>query len=600
MPAKRVGIGCVRVSSDRQERSIDEQKDSIRAEAGRDGVHMLEGEAWCEDDGVSGSILDRPGLQKLLALCATRDDITDVYFWKRNRLARSTDPLDGLNIERQMEKAGKRVHFVQGMRKTGNKILDFLASGLEYAEAGQYLVNLSSDVIRGLVPLTKQGYDAGRPTPYGFDRMVVDPAGKELYRIRSLGNGVRHKIFPDGKVEVFEKGRKPAKESFAHSVLVPGEEQRVAVVRRIFEAHAYEEKGIRSIAEELNLEKVPSARGGLWGVGAVRSMLVNPVYYGANIWNVRSFSKYHSIENGTPVPHEPDGRSKRMNPRKHWIVADETGCFQGLVSKELFDLAQAKRSARKAPFRRGQAVSAPYYLSGLLVCACGHSLHGSTKTSGKKNGWRKNYYYTCGGYAMKGRSVCRRYWLPREMIEGPVMEALQKRIRSIARLESIRKQVRELVGDFGTPEGNIKVLERQLVAIDKKALRWKKAIDKGLNMDEAVKHLNDLGQERSAVQADLDLARTRKGTSLDVDSVTAEIMAGLEKMQRVIEEGSVAEVKAILRRYIARIEYVPGKDKARIGFYDLPIQALVSESAAGNSDLCMVARVGFEPTTYGL
>lgn len=64
----RLGVGCVRVSTDRQERSIDEQKEAIRAAALRDNVELLEGDAWCEDEGVSGSILARPGLQKLLAL----------------------------------------------------------------------------------------------------------------------------------------------------------------------------------------------------------------------------------------------------------------------------------------------------------------------------------------------------------------------------------------------------------------------------------------------------------------------------------------------------------------------------------------------------
>ena len=114
----RIGIGCARVSTDRQERSIDEQKEFIRAAALRDGVNLLEDGMWCLDDGVSGSILDRPGLRKLLDLCRTRDDITDVYFWKRNRLARSVDPLDGMNIEREIEKGGKRIHFIQGIQKT--------------------------------------------------------------------------------------------------------------------------------------------------------------------------------------------------------------------------------------------------------------------------------------------------------------------------------------------------------------------------------------------------------------------------------------------------------------------------------------------------
>ena len=59
---------------------------------------------WCVDEGISGSILDRPGLHKLLALVKSRSDVTDVYFWKRNRLARSVDPLDGMNIEREIEK----------------------------------------------------------------------------------------------------------------------------------------------------------------------------------------------------------------------------------------------------------------------------------------------------------------------------------------------------------------------------------------------------------------------------------------------------------------------------------------------------------------
>ena len=39
----------------------------------------------------------------------------------------SIDPLDGMNIEREIEKSGKRVHFIQGIQKTGNKLLDFIA-----------------------------------------------------------------------------------------------------------------------------------------------------------------------------------------------------------------------------------------------------------------------------------------------------------------------------------------------------------------------------------------------------------------------------------------------------------------------------------------
>jgi len=601
MKTKRsLGVGCVRVSTDRQERSIDEQKEAIRAAALRDGVDLLEGDAWCEDDGISGSILARPGLQKLLTLCRTRPDITDVYFWKRNRLARSIDPLDGLNVEREIERSGKHVHFVQGIQKTGNRLLDFIAGGLEYAEAGQYLVNLSSDTIRGLIPLTKAGFDAGRPTPYGFDRMVVDPSGRELYRIRNLGNGVRHKVFPNGDVQVYDNGVRPVKEEAAHSTLVPGDPERVATVRRIFEWYARAEKGIRTIVEELNGREIPSPRGSLWSVSTVRCILINPVYHGANVWNVRSFSKYHTIRKGGPAPHEDDGRSKRYNEEADWIVADDEHGFEGLISKELFDLAQEKRLGRNTPFTRGKAVTAPYYLSGLLTCSCGHHLQGQTKTSGRRKGFRKYHYYTCGGFVMKGRTVCRRYLLPKESIEAPVLAALARRIKAQGRVDAIRAQVEALLAEHASAGNGPQELRRRIAQVEERRRNWERAIDKGLNIDLAIENLKRLDGEKEALERDLEVARTRKTLDLDVRAASREILAGLDRLQEVLEKGSVAEVKAVLRAYIGRVEYDHETNRARIGFLRLPTRALISKAAPESARISVVAGAGFEPATFGL
>jgi DNA invertase Pin-like site-specific DNA recombinase len=594
---KRIGVGCVRVSTDRQERSIDEQKESIREAASRDGVELLEGEAWCGDEGISGSILDRPGLQKLLLLCRTRPDVTDVYFWKRNRLARSIDPLDGLSIEREIERSGKRIHFIQGIQKTGNRLIDFLASGIEYAEAGQYLVNLSSDTIRGLVPLTRAGFDAGRPTPYGFDRAIVDGASRELYRIRNLGGGIYHKVFPSGEVQVYQDGVRPMKEETAHSTLVPGDPERVAVLRYIFEAYVNEEMGTRAIADALNKRGVPSARGGLWSLGTIRSILVNPVYYGANVWNIRSFSKYHAIKNGAATPIEHDGSCKRFNDEKNWIVADKEHGFEGLIPKNLWDAAQGKRAGRNKPFTRGKAVVAPYYLSGLATCTCGNHLQGQTKTSGKKKGYRKYHYYTCGGYWMKGETVCRRFHLPKELLEGPVLNALVRRLRAMGRVDNIRAQVKALLAEYDSPENNAASICQRITRIEEKSNNWEAAIEKGLDMDTAVEKLKGLAQEKAALEQELAAVTVRESMSLNVQDISTEIMASLDRMQEVLEKGSVAEVKAILRAYIGRVEYDPETNRARVGFLRMPARALVSELAPESARISMVAgaRVGIYP-----
>lgn len=596
---QRFGVGCVRVSTDRQERSIDEQKEAIRAAARHDGVTLLDDD-WCEDEGISGSILDRPGLQKLTAICRTRPDVTDVYFWKRNRLARSVDPLDGMNIEREIEKSGKKVHFVQGLQKTGNKLLDFIASGLEYAEAGQYLVNLSSDTIRGLVPLTKAGYDAGRPTPFGFDRLVMDTAGRELYRVRDLGGGMRHKISPGGEIQIYENGVKPIKDESAHSTLVLGDSTRVALVRQIFDLYVYAEKGLRAIAADLNAKDIPSPRGGFWSIGTLRAILTNPVYYGANVWNVRSMSKYHLIVNGNPTPYEHDGRSVRFKDPKNWIVADEKHGFPAIVSKDLFDLAQEKRRGRNNPFMRGKAITAPYFLSGLAVCACGNHLQGHTKRSGKLKGYRKYFYYVCGGYAMKGRTVCKRYLLPKELVEGPILAAFNRRIKTLTRVENIRKQVEALLTEQGSPRDQEETFNRRIKEIEAQCRHWEAAVGKGLDLDQGVAKLNELTREKKALEADLALARKRKSVDVSVEALSREILANLERLDQVLEAGSVAEVKAILRAYIGRIEVDPEKNKARVGFLRMPARALVSEGVQSRTRISMVAGGGFEPPTSGL
>lgn len=589
----KLGIGCVRVSTDRQERSIDEQKNAIRAASEKDGVPVVE-DLWCEDEGVSGSILNRPGLSRLLALCRTRQDITDVYFWKRNRLTRSVDPLDGMNIEREIERHGKRIHFVQGIQKTGNKLLDFLASGLEYAEAGQYLVNLSTDTIRGLVPLTKQGFDAGRPTPYGYDRMVVDATGKELYRVRNLTKGVRQQIFPDGHIQTYENGAKPNKDDSMHSTLVLGDPQRLTVVKRIFEAYVRKDKGLRAIVNDLNVERIPAARGGLWITCAVRSILVNPIYTGANIWNVRNFSKYHAIVRGSAVSIEPDGKSLRFNARENWIVAEEGKGFPPIISQELFDLAEAKRLNNARPFSSGKSLAVPYYLTGLLGCSCGNYFQGHSKTSSKQKQQRKYFYYLCSGFAKYGDTVCGRRLVPKELIEQGVFGALVQRLRSLARVDAIRDQIKALLKDEGAPEVNAEGSIRKRVAdLDARIRNWESAMERGVDFDRAVERVKALSKEKEAMERELALVRSRSAAGYDVERISQEMLSNLDRLEQVFREGAVAEAKAILRTYIGSIEYDPCANKARVGFYKVP--GVVGQS--GESRICSKSSPRYLPYT---
>jgi hypothetical protein len=52
------------------------------------------------------------------------------------------------------------------------------------------------------------------------------------------------------------------------------------------------------------------------------------------------------------------------------------------------------------------------------------------------------------------------------------------------------------------------------------------------------------------------------------------ILKSCDELRQVLEQGSVDEVKAVLRAYFSRIEVDPFNGKARIGLSRLPIPAL--------------------------
>src|SRR5208283_1838317 len=109
---------------------------------------------------------------------------------------------------------------------------------------------------------------------------------------------------------------------------------RNALPAHVPEDAARARSGLRNdtIVEELNADGVPSPRSGKWSVGTVRSIIVNPLYRGANVWNMRSFSKYHRIENrNIQQIEESEAGGLRRNDEAHWIVADDAHGFDAIV-----------------------------------------------------------------------------------------------------------------------------------------------------------------------------------------------------------------------------------------------------------------------------
>ena len=120
----------------------------------------------------------------------------------------------------------------------------FLYEGMIEVINQFYSMNLATETLKGMRENAERGLWNGGAVPYG-------------YRLETFMDGARER-----------------------SRLVPGPDEEVETVRRMFDLSANHGIGVKRIANRLNEEGVPAPRGRYWNAGTIGFMLKNPVYVG--------------------------------------------------------------------------------------------------------------------------------------------------------------------------------------------------------------------------------------------------------------------------------------------------------------------------------
>lgn len=167
-----------------------------------------------------------------------------------------------------------------------------------------YSVRLSGEVTRGMTEKAKRGGYQARP-----------PLG---YRIQ-------------------EHGKPP--------VIVPEEAE---IVKLIFNKYVNEHIGFFDIARYLNLHGFKTSHNKPFERRSIEYILQNPTYCGMVRWN--------RVINET----------KEIRPESEWIISD--GQHPAIISKELFEQAQARRKSEYRPSGTRPSSTYKHWLSGLVKC----------------------------------------------------------------------------------------------------------------------------------------------------------------------------------------------------------------------------------------
>lgn len=256
---KSNGIVYLRRSDGKQETSLEKQLDWALSEAHRLGVKV---DATLEDlehmrasslnayksirldNAITGADLARPGLRALIEDAANDKSISHIFVFKRDRLGRPDSPVEMMAVEETLRRKG--VTFVRSdgittpAENESGDISELVLMLFDYHRSGQFLKDLSEQMIRTQLQLARKGCWAGGKPPYGFVRVLVDEKGNQ--------------------VEELARG-KHVRQTGCHVMLLPKDEAKIAVWIQIL-LWKEEGWGIKRIARRLNELKIPSPDAG--------------------------------------------------------------------------------------------------------------------------------------------------------------------------------------------------------------------------------------------------------------------------------------------------------------------------------------------------
>jgi len=516
----------IRMSSGKQERSPEQQRDDLRKLAQRDGCEVVE---WFDDEAVTGDsgCEKRPGLEAMLR-GAEQGRFKAVLVWHTNRLSRQ-DEYDSIEVFNRLRKAGVTlVSHSEGTIDLGDfakRLLLFVGQKAN----NDFLKELSQKSLRGKLANARRGRSNGGSTRFGLDRALFGPDDKMVRRL-APGESVR---MPGHYVALVPSANKEA----------------VAAVRYAFDRFDRACISLRALAKELAAKGFPSPSGKGWCYQAVGRILTAKEYIGARPWGRTSIGRYYRTSGGEII--EGDGKTRKgCEP----IVAETTG--KGIIDPALFERVQRKLS-RKEKQRAGRRRE--FSLSGLLICDhCGKTMLGDTVKGRDRKGKPTYEYlkYTCSTYATFGRDcprnqTCGHHQVDADLVSRWLVAALQREFLGPSRSALVAEMKRKLKAEAKGGSGDTKRLEKRVKELDQEVARLVKAV-RTCDMPELMTELAEAKRERESVAAQL-AAASRFTTPKDIDAEAETIVDGLREMVENLDKVDPATLRELFRQLISRI-----------------------------------------------
>jgi site-specific DNA recombinase len=380
-----------RVSSEQQtqEQTIASQVAALRERVASDQL-TLDEELCFLDDGVTGTTLARPALERLRDM-AYAGGFQRLYVHSPDRLARRY-AYQVLLVD-ELRRHGVEIVFLNraiGVSPEEDLLLQMQGMFAEYERA-----KILERSRRGKRHAAQRG---------GVNVLSGAPFGYRYVTKHEGSGAAAYEILPE----------------------------HASIVRQVFEWVGRDRLSIGEVCRRLKQQGTPSPKGkAWWDRTSVWGMLKNPAYSG-----LAAFGKTRVGERRSQVRPQ---RGQTKTPRRPYSSYDTVAAEQlsipvpPLVSAELFAAVQEQLSANRQ-LGRERKRGARYLLQGLLECGCcGYAYYGKKVSRSSAKGKAQYAYYRCVGtdaYRFGGQRVCQNHQVRTDTLDHAVWNDVQELLRN--------------------------------------------------------------------------------------------------------------------------------------------------------------------------
>jgi site-specific DNA recombinase len=513
-----------RVSSDRQKENhtIASQTAALIEYAQTNG-YVVPPEWVFQDEGYSGAILVRPGLEALRDLAA-EGQIAAVLIYSPDRLSRKY--AYQVLLSEELSRCGVELIFLKapaGATPEDQLLVQFQGMIAEYERA-----QIAERCRRGKKHMAQQGgVNVLSGAPYGYRYVRKSDTSAAFYEVI---------------------------------------EAEARVVRMMFEIYTQQGLSINALARLLNERRIPTRTGqGRWERSTVWGMLRNPAYRGTACYGKTEMRPRQRVtrplRQRKALPSRDVGGHER--PRAEWIEVP----VPALVSEEVFALAQEQleKNKRHSPRRTVEAT----LLQGMLVCEqCGYALYRtSTRTSARK----LNYYRCLGsdGYRRLSGPVCANRPVRQDYLDQFVWSEIIRLLEDPGLIQTEIERRREVARNADPLRKREEDLRREQVRIEKSSERLLTAYQEGLvSLFQLRQRMPALQKQTQAVDSEL---QSLKMAAVDETKYLqlSESLAGFRSKLRLRAETLDIELRQQILRLVVR-EILVGSDTITIR-HSIPI-----------------------------